>query len=128
MIWQRYEEVLGDWCEASSVRRPIAPEQCEQTCHMYYLLMSSLETRTAFIEYLAENDNKAVLHYLPLHRSDYAQRLASKFDLKGACHPARRPYGSERSKEQNAEYPVTKNVSDRLVRLPFSRSMRKNGE
>lgn len=122
-IWERYDQALGDWCEARGLRRPIIPEHCEQAYHMYYLLMPSLEARTAFIEHLAKHEIKAVFHYLPLHRSEYAQKLASRSDSKGACPPARRPYGSERSKEPKADCPVTEDVSDRLVRLPFYTSM-----
>jgi len=106
-IWERYDEALREWAEARGIRRPIMPEHCEQACHMYYLLMPSLEERTAFIDHLAKQEIKAVFHYLPLHLSSFAES---------------RELGAW-SKERKAECPVTEDVSDRLVRLPFYTSM-----
>jgi dTDP-4-amino-4,6-dideoxygalactose transaminase len=108
-IWERYNEALGEWCEARGIRRPIIPEHCEQAYHMYYLLMPSLDSRTALIGHLAKKEIKAVFHYLPLNRSEFALRAASRgmgnagWDIWGC--------------------PVAEDVSDRLVRLPFYTSM-----
>jgi dTDP-4-amino-4,6-dideoxygalactose transaminase len=74
---------------------------------MYYLLMPSLEARTEFIARLKERGVAAVFHYLPLHLSSYAESKEL-----GAW-----------SKERPAECPVTEDVADRLVRLPFYTSM-----
>jgi dTDP-4-amino-4,6-dideoxygalactose transaminase len=106
-IWEGYDEALRAWAEARGIRRPIVPEHCEQAYHMYYLLMPSLDSRTGFIEHLAAEGIKAVFHYLPLHLSSFAER-----NQLGAW-----------SKERKAECPVTEDVSDRLVRLPFYTSM-----
>jgi len=100
-IWQRYDDELTDWAETHGIRRPIVPTHCDQAWHMYYLLMPSLRIRTEFIAYLAERDIKAVFHYLPLHLSEYAARWGGQ---PGDC-------------------PVTEDVSDRLVRLPFFNSL-----
>jgi dTDP-4-amino-4,6-dideoxygalactose transaminase len=106
-IWERYDEALGDWAETRGIRRPIVPEQCEQAYHMYYLLMPSLEARTAFIHHLAEHAIKAVFHYLPLHLSSFAE-------IKGL---------GAWDREQKSKCPVTEDISDRLVRLPFYTSL-----
>jgi dTDP-4-amino-4,6-dideoxygalactose transaminase len=106
-IWERYDQALSEWAEAGGVRRPIVPERCEQAYHMYYLLMPSLEERAAFIEHLAKHEIKAVFHYLPLHLSSFAQSKEL-----GAWRRGRKQ-----------ECPVTEDVSDRLVRLPFYTSM-----
>jgi dTDP-4-amino-4,6-dideoxygalactose transaminase len=103
-IWERYDEALGEWAEARSIRRPIVPEHCDQAYHMYYLLMPSLEARTQFIEYLADREIKAVFHYLPLNKSAYALQMADSGWGKTEC-------------------PVTEVISNRLVRLPFYTSM-----
>jgi len=100
-IWQRYDDEMTDWAETHGIRRPIVPTHCDQAWHMYYLLMPSLRIRTEFIAYLAERDIKAVFHYLPLHLSEYAARWGGQ---PGDC-------------------PVTEDVSDRLVRLPFFNSL-----
>ena len=106
-IWQLYDSELGSWADAQGIQRPFVPEHCEQAFHMYYLLMPSLEARSAFIAHLAGNGIKAVFHYLPLHLSDYAKKKGL-----GAW-----------SSSQKAECPISESVSDRLVRLPFYTSM-----
>jgi dTDP-4-amino-4,6-dideoxygalactose transaminase len=100
-IWERYDAALAGWAGARGIRRPFVPAHCDQTWHMYYLLMPSLEERTAFIAHLKDADVLAVFHYLPLHLSEYASRWGGK---QGDC-------------------PVTEDVSDRLVRLPFFTAM-----
>jgi dTDP-4-amino-4,6-dideoxygalactose transaminase len=64
---------------------------------MFYLLLPSLPERQAFISHLKANEIMSVFHYLPLHLSEMGLRFGGKV---GAC-------------------PVTEDVSDRLVRLPF---------
>jgi dTDP-4-amino-4,6-dideoxygalactose transaminase len=103
-IWELYDAELADWAAANGVRRPVVPEHCEQAWHMYYLLMPSLEARTRFIARLKEKGVTAVFHYLPLNRSAYALGMAS-------------------SGWQSTDCPVTEDVSDRIVRLPFYTSI-----
>jgi dTDP-4-amino-4,6-dideoxygalactose transaminase len=103
-IWERYDAELADWGELNGVRRPVVPEHCEQAWHMYYLLMPSLEARTKFIARLKEEGVTAVFHYLPLNKSAYALQMAD-------------------NGWQIADCPVTEDVSDRIVRLPFYTSM-----
>jgi dTDP-4-amino-4,6-dideoxygalactose transaminase len=71
---------------------------------MYYLLMPSLEARTEFIARLKEKGVTAVFHYLPLNKSAYALQMAENGWRRTDC-------------------PVTEDVSDRIVRLPFYMSM-----
>ena len=96
-IWERYDEELAEWAGRAGVQRPFIPEHCEQAWHMYYLLLPSLESRHAFVAHLRARGVPAVFHYLPLHLSAYASRWGGK---AGDC-------------------PVTEDVSDRLLRLPF---------
>lgn len=96
-VWRRYDAELAGWCALNGVRRPVVPAHCDQACHMYYLLLPSLEARTALIAHLKARGVHAVFHYLPLHLSEYATRWGGK---PGDC-------------------PVTEDVSDRLLRLPF---------
>jgi dTDP-4-amino-4,6-dideoxygalactose transaminase len=96
-LWHYYYEHLRDWAEEHHVRLPIVPPHCEQSYHMFYLLMPSLEQRQALIAYLKSCGILSVFHYLPLHLSDMGRRLGGQ---EGDC-------------------PVTEEVSDRLVRLPF---------
>lgn len=100
-IWDRYHTALADWAAEHGIRTPFVPPHCEQTYHMYYLIMPSLEARTSLISHLKSHDILSVFHYLPLHLSEYARRWGGK---RGDC-------------------PVTEDISDRLVRLPFFTSM-----
>ncbi|MCU0466625.1 MAG: DegT/DnrJ/EryC1/StrS family aminotransferase, partial [Anaerolineae bacterium] len=77
------------------------PGDREQSYHMYYLLMPSLDDRTALIDHLRARQIYAPFHYLPLHLSDMGRRFGGQ---PGDC-------------------PVTEDVSDRLVRLPFYNDM-----
>jgi dTDP-4-amino-4,6-dideoxygalactose transaminase len=96
-IWKYYEENLRDWAAARGVQIPTVPSQCEQPYHMFYLVLPSLQARQAFITYLNSREISTVFHYLPLHLSPMGRQFGGK---KGDC-------------------PVTEEVSDRLVRLPF---------
>jgi len=96
-IWDYYDHQLRDWARERGVRTPFVPPHCAQAYHMYYLLLPSLEQRTALIEHLKRRGILSVFHYLPLHLSVMGQKLGGK---PGAC-------------------PVTEDVSARLLRLPF---------
>jgi dTDP-4-amino-4,6-dideoxygalactose transaminase len=100
-IWTAYTAGLSDWAQANGIRLPFVPRHCEQSWHMFYLIMPSLERRQAFIQHLRERGIMAVFHYLPLHLSEYARRWGGQ---PGDC-------------------PVTERVADRLVRLPFYYSL-----
>jgi dTDP-4-amino-4,6-dideoxygalactose transaminase len=100
-IWETYYKELGAWAEENHVQMPFIPAHCEQTYHMFYILFPNLEKRQAAIAHLKERGIQAVFHYLPLHLSP----MGEKFDGKqGDC-------------------PVTEQVSDQLMRLPFYTNM-----
>ena len=96
-LWDTYSLALSDWADKNGVQLPTIPAHTEQTYHMFYILMPSLELRQKLIQYLRDLGIYSVFHYLPLHLSDMGQRFGGK---PGDC-------------------PVTEDVSDRLVRLPF---------
>jgi dTDP-4-amino-4,6-dideoxygalactose transaminase len=96
-IWERYQAALAGWAAREGVRQPLVPPHCEQSYHMYYLLLPTLASRQALLAHLKAHGILAVFHYLPLHLSEMGQRLGGK---PGDC-------------------PITEDLSDRLVRLPF---------
>jgi len=100
-IWEAYSRGLASWAEANSVRLPVVPSECEQSYHMFYVIMPSFESRQALISHLAGSGILAVFHYLPLHLSPMGLRFGGR---KGAC-------------------PVTEDLSDRLLRFPFFTGM-----
>jgi dTDP-4-amino-4,6-dideoxygalactose transaminase len=59
--------------------------------------MPDHKDQQAFINHLLSHRIRAVFHYLPLHLSEMGRKMGGK---KGDC-------------------PVTEDVSERLVRLPF---------
>ena len=64
---------------------------------MFYLLLPSMDRRQAMISHLKDRGILAVFHYVPLHLSDMGlEWSAGKYDC-----------------------PVTVDLSERLLRLPF---------
>jgi dTDP-4-amino-4,6-dideoxygalactose transaminase len=100
-IWETYYKELEAWAEENHVQMPFVPAHCEQTYHMFYILFPSLEKRQAAIAHLKERGIQAVFHYLPLHLSPMGEKYGGK---AGDC-------------------PVTEQVSDQLLRLPFYTNM-----
>jgi dTDP-4-amino-4,6-dideoxygalactose transaminase len=96
-IWECYARDLRGWAHARGIGLPFVPEHCEQPFHLFYLVTASLEQRTRMIAHLKACGVLAVFHYLPLHLSEMAQRFGGK---PGNC-------------------PVTEDLSDRVLRLPF---------
>jgi len=103
-VWEIYYAGLNDWATAHEVQLPCVPENCEQSYHMFYMLLPSLELRQKLIMYLRDCGIYSVFHYLPLHRSEMGQRFGGK---PGDC-------------------PVTERVSDQLIRLPFHNALTGN--
>jgi dTDP-4-amino-4,6-dideoxygalactose transaminase len=97
VIWQRYDAGLLDWAAMNDTVRPTVPPSCEHPSHLYYLLLPNASARSGLIEHLKRHGILAVFHYVPLHLSPMGRRLGG---VEGAC-------------------PVTEEVSERLLRLPF---------
>jgi dTDP-4-amino-4,6-dideoxygalactose transaminase len=100
-IWERYQAALQDWAEERAVLLPHVPAHCEQSHHMFYLIMPSLDSRQRLIAHLKQRNILSVFHYVPLHLSPMGRKFGGG---EAAC-------------------PVTVDISDRLVRLPFYNSL-----
>jgi dTDP-4-amino-4,6-dideoxygalactose transaminase len=99
--WNYYSEHLADWAGERGVRLPHVPDHCESPHHLFHLVLPSLALRQALIRHLDERGIHAVFHYVPLHLSAMGRRFSAG---AGAC-------------------PVTEQVADGLVRLPFYNEM-----
>ena len=88
---------IPDWADQHDVQLPTVPDHCEQSYHMFYMLMPDLDLRQRLIRYLRERGIYSVFHYLPLHLSDMGRGFGGR---EGDC-------------------PVTERISDQLIRLPF---------
>lgn len=96
-IWEYYSNNLETVAAENNFRLPVIPTHCKQPYHMFYMLLPSLSERQNLIAHLKSRGILSVFHYLPLHVSDMGRKFGGK---KGDC-------------------PVTEDISDRLLRLPF---------
>lgn len=96
-LWNRYHAWAAPHEERGTLRRPVVPAHCEHNAHMYYLLLPTLQRRTAFIAGMKERCVGTVFHYIPLHSA-----------------PAGLRYG-----RAHGQLKVTDDISDRLVRMPL---------
>jgi dTDP-4-amino-4,6-dideoxygalactose transaminase len=96
-LWDRYHAWASAHEARGALRRPIVPAHCEHNAHMYYLLLPTLQQRTAFIAGMKERGVGTVFHYIPLHSAPAGLRFA-------------RAHG---------ELNITDDISDRLVRMPL---------
>jgi dTDP-4-amino-4,6-dideoxygalactose transaminase len=105
-IWAHYATGLGGWARRNCVKLPVVPEHCEQSYHMFYMLLPSLEHRQALIDHLKAHGILSVFHYVPLHLSDMGRQWG---------------YGP-------GDCPVTERVSDTLLRLPFYNTLTRSDQ
>ena len=66
-LWKTYYSHLAETLAPYGVK--IGAEVAN--AHLFYLVMPSLDVRTALIQHLKQHDIQAVFHYLPLHSSAY---------------------------------------------------------
>jgi dTDP-4-amino-4,6-dideoxygalactose transaminase len=95
-LWNAYYHGLEDICNRYDVRLPVIPDYATNNGHMFYLVCSSLQQRTALIEHLKNDNIHAVFHYLSLNNSPYYHDK----------HDGRTLVNSDK-------------YTDQLVRLPF---------
>lgn len=100
-VWELYHAGLKDWASAHNVQLPYVPADCQQSYHMFYMLLPDLDMRQKLIMYLRERGVYSVFHYLPLHLADMGRSFGGQ---PGDC-------------------PVTERVSDQLIRLPFHNAL-----
>lgn len=94
-IWNSYYKGLEDWSK-NNVKMPYIPDYATNNGHMFYLVCSDINQRTALIEHLKNDGIHAVFHYLSLHKSLYYQM---KHDTRNLTY--------------------SDNYTDCLVRLPL---------
>jgi dTDP-4-amino-4,6-dideoxygalactose transaminase len=94
-VWEYYWKHLQDLAQENNIRLPFVPLECQQSYHMFYLILPSLECRQGLIAHLKQQGILSVFHYVPLHLSAMGMTFGAR------------------------ECPVTEDVSSRLLRLPF---------
>ena len=100
-VFTRYAAALAGWAQQNGIKLPTVPDDCEPAWHLFYLCLPDLAARQRFIAHMKAREIHALFHYLPLHAAPMGQRWGGK---PGDC-------------------PITEQMSDRLVRLPFFTTM-----
>ena len=100
-IWEYYFAGLSEVSRRHGIGLPVVPAHCEQAYHMFYVMTRSLSERTSLIDHLKRHGIQAVFHYVPLHLSEMGRRFGGR---PGQC-------------------PVTEDITDRVLRLPFFTAM-----
>lgn len=103
-IWENYHTHLERISSDHEIQLPYIPSHCEQSYHMYYMLLPDIKIRQELIDYLKGKGILAIFHYLPLHTSKMGRKFGGK----------------------SGDFPVTESVSDQLLRLPFYNDMSKS--
>jgi dTDP-4-amino-4,6-dideoxygalactose transaminase len=80
---------------------PQTPPDCTPAYHMFYLLMPTPASRNRALQELRQRGVNATFHYVPLHSSIGGQKYAVR----------------------STELPVTDNISQRLIRLPYHNAL-----
>lgn len=97
-IWNTYYKGLRDLADEDFLRLPIIPPECQHNAHMFYILLNDETMRDDLMAFLKNEKNiLSVFHYVPLHSSPMGKKLA----------------------QENAQLPVTDELSGRLLRMPF---------
>ncbi len=100
-VWTGYKDGLSGWAGEHGVQLPVIPAECDQSYHMFYMLMPTTEARQDLMDWLSSRGILSVFHYIPLHSSPQGLKLGGV----------------------SAHCPVSDWASERLVRLPFYRSL-----
>lgn len=95
-VFRQYSTALRGWAAENSFTVSEAVPQHENAAHMFYLVAPDLEVRSRFIQFMKSRGVSVAFHYQPLDTS-----LAGRqFGRSSGC-------------------PVSKQLGDRLVRLPL---------
>jgi len=87
-IWDRYKKHLSP--VEGKVQFPFIPPYATNNAHMFYLVCSSLQDRTALVAHLKSKGIYAAFHYISLHSSPYYQnkhdgRILKETDRYSDC-------------------------------------------
>ena len=100
-IWDAYSVGLHEWADSNGTLLPFVPNWCEQSFHMFYMILPTLEKRQNLINHLKQKGILSVSHYVPLHASEMGRQFGYS---AGYC-------------------PIAEDVSERILRLPIYTSL-----
>jgi dTDP-4-amino-4,6-dideoxygalactose transaminase len=102
-LWWNYYNLLEPLEEKGFLKRPVIPDFATVNGNIFYITVSSGQTRDSLIAYLKDRGIQALFHYLPLHSSPYFK-----------------------DKHDGRNLPNTVRFSDTILRLPFYNSLKKS--
>ena len=89
--YAHYMTLLRPLEDRGYLRLPVIPTHCQSNHHIFYVLVSDRQMRTALTAVLNSNGICASFHYVPLHSSPYGEqfhdqrRSMANTDTAGAC-------------------------------------------
>lgn len=83
LIWDTYLQKLTP-ISKGNFGLPFIPDHATNNAHMFYLVLNSLEERSALIQHLKSLDILTVFHYLSLHKSPFYHDKYSGGELKNS--------------------------------------------
>jgi dTDP-4-amino-4,6-dideoxygalactose transaminase len=95
-VYETYLAELAPYADLG-VTLPQAPEGCDPAYHLFHVLMPDKATRDDVMERMRQEGINPTFHYVPLHSSIGGRRFAAR----------------------ETDCPVTTDISDRLMRMPF---------
>jgi dTDP-4-amino-4,6-dideoxygalactose transaminase len=95
-VHETYLAALAPYTDLG-VTLPHVPEGCDPAYHLFYVLMPDKRTRDTVMEAMRQEGINPTFHYVPLHSSIGGRRFAAR----------------------ETDCPVTTDVSERLLRMPF---------
>lgn len=96
-LFNFYYRELIPLANDGKLRLPYISNECASNCHLFYIILESEKIRNDLMGYLKSKGILAVFHYLPLHLSNIGLSMGY----------------------EEGQFPVTENMSSRLLRLPF---------
>jgi dTDP-4-amino-4,6-dideoxygalactose transaminase len=95
-VYETYRAALAPYQELG-VTLPTVPEGCDPAYHLFHVLMPDRATRDTVMEQMRQEGINPTFHYVPLHSSIGGRRFAAR----------------------ETDCPVSTDVGDRLMRMPF---------
>ncbi len=96
-LWNNYAQAFADLAHQQRIEMATIPAECQHNAHMFYIKLTDINERTAYIEHMKKANIMTVFHYVPLHSCPGGLKT-------GIFH------GEDR---------YTTKESERLVRLPL---------
>lgn len=96
-LWNNYAKAFAEIADQHRIELAVIPAECQHNAHIFYIKLSDINERTAYIEYMKQAGIMTVFHYVPLHTCPSGIKA-------GVFH------GEDR---------YTTKESERLVRLPL---------